>query len=306
MNRLHIVPEANEANGVYQVARALAREQTSGDDVARVVTAAEFCAATAAFNLHLVDEVHVHGMWLPEEWRACWKVLRSRAAIGVPRLVRMTHGSLSPVYLERQGKWKKRLVAPIERWLFSKTDRVVATGAWEKAWCCAWGLKNEIEIVDLKKLFRERWSEKAERADNCRARTRDAGSPLRLLYLGRRHPLKGVEFLERAVREINEESERGSGRKIELRIESALFGAEKEAAWEWCDVFCLPTLSENFGLVVAEALAHGKPVVTTDGAPAWEGCEQVVYLRGYRDGTDAERVALLKSALRAKDSRRFF
>lgn len=297
MNRLHIVPEINEANGVYQVARALAREQTSGDDVARVVTAAEFCLPKASFNLHLMDEVYVHGMWLPKEWRACWKVLRSRAAIGVPRLVRMTHGSLSPVYLERQGKWKKRLVAPIERWLFSKTDRVVVTGAWEKSWCRAWGVKNEIEIVDLKKLFCERWGERSECGGGSLARTQDAGSPLHLLYLGRRHPLKGVEFLERAVREINEESERGSGRKIELRIESALFGAEKDAAWEWCDVFCLPTLSENFGLVVAEALAHGKPVVTTDGAPAWADCEQVICLRGYRDGTDAERVALLKSAL---------
>ncbi len=29
----------------------------------------------------------------------------------------------------------------------------------------------------------------------------------------------------------------------------------------------LPTFSENFGVVVAEALAHGLPVITTQGAP---------------------------------------
>ena len=78
----------------------------------------------------------------------------------------------------------------------------------------------------------------------------------------------------------------------------------------------LPTLSENFGLVVAEALERGKRVITTDGAPAWgEGLElrvgsggvgseiwsgyegRLIYLKGYRDGTDAERVELLKRAI---------
>ena len=32
-------------------------------------------------------------------------------------------------------------------------------------------------------------------------------------------------------------------------------------------VYLLPTHSENFGLTVAEALAHGLPVLTTDGTP---------------------------------------
>lgn len=296
---LHVVPEIGEANGVFQVARALAERQMDGGHESRVMTAAEFCSSAASVSLHLADEVYVHGMWLPLEWRACWKVLRCRAAIGVPRLVRMTHGSLSPVYLECQGKWKKRLVAPIERWLFSKADRVVVTGEWEADWCRAWGLRNKIEIIDLKRLFKERWNETLESGDGSVSRIRNTTSPLHLLYLGRRHPLKGVRFLEQAVREVNEEVEKGKGnaRRIDLRVETAVFGGEKAAVWDWCDVFCLPTLSENFGLVVAEALAHGKPVITTDGAPAWADCERVTYLRGYREGTDAERVSLLKSAI---------
>ena len=103
---------------------------------------------------------------------------------------------------------------------------------------------------------------------------------------------------------------------FELRVESSATGEEKERAWEWCDVLVLPSLSENFGLVVAEALERGKRVITTDGAPAWgESLElrvgsggvrsgiwfgysgRLIYLKGYRDGTDDERVELLKKAI---------
>ena len=82
---------------------------------------------------------------------------------------------------------------------------------------------------------------------------------------------------------------------------------------------CFPTraLSDNFGLVIAEVLERGKRVITTDGAPAWgenlsrvehvervEGGEmlsgyggRLIYLKGYRDGLDEERVELLKNAI---------
>jgi hypothetical protein len=90
-------------------------------------------------------------------------------------------------------------------------------------------------------------------------------------------------------------------------------------------------LSENFGLVVAEALERGKRVITTDGVPVWnpgdrgqelgasdevgEGEDsststlnfdsniligydgRLLYLNGYRDGTKEKRVELLKKAI---------
>ena len=266
------------------------------------------------------DEVWVHGMWLPREWRACWNVLAIQASNlkrqtsnVKPSLIRMTHGSLSPIYLERQGKWKKRLVGPIERWLLRRADRVVATCEAEKRWIEAYLGKRRPEIVveDLKRFF-----------DFSGTSGEDAASPLscgngfvtHVLYLGRRHPLKGVNYLEQAVEELNqsfehsEHSEQSNNRTIDLRIVSDHFGEELEKDWEWCDVLALPTLSENFGRVVAEALERGKRVVTTDGAPAWgdevkvkgEGEQwrsRLVYLRGYRDGTDEERVQLLKNAI---------
>ena len=170
----------------------------------------------------------------------------------------------------------------------------------------------EIEATDLKRFFRLKGAERSGKSEDESEGPRRS---LHLLYLGRRHPLKGVRFLERAVAQLqSEQSNNPNNRTIELRIVSDHFGEELEKDWEWCDVLCLPTLSETFGLVVAEALERGKRVVVTDGAPAWgEGlfdcsdcsdCSiergfggRLMYLRGYWDGTDEERVRLLTEAI---------
>jgi glycosyltransferase involved in cell wall biosynthesis len=195
----------------------------------------------------------------------------------------MPHGAYSPVYLEGCGKWKKRLAGPVERFFLRRAKRIIATCGAEREWIERYlGQRSPpVDVVDLKKFFR------LERGGHERRDGRE-GRPVHLLYLGRRHPLKGVDILERAVRGME---------GVELRIESGLVGEEKESAWAWCDVLVLPTLSENFGLVVAEALERGKRVITTDGAPAWRGQEGVAYVEGFRDGSDERRVELLREAI---------
>ena len=267
------------------------------------------------------NETWVHGMWTPRVWKECLGALRA----GRP-LVRMTHGSLSPIYLERQSKWKKRLVSPIERALFARCERVVVTGPWEEEWCRRWGIKCPIKVIDLKSFFnfpkipqglspeiqrgqsphgvggqtpqspggqtpQETWGQSpySGGTDPTEVGEEVGGlSPgLKVLYLGRIHPLKGVDVLKEAVEGLN----------VDLRVESAIFGEDKERALEWCDVLVLPSMSENFGFVVAEALMHGKRAVATDGAPAWENQDGVVYVRGYRDAPHGEQVRLLREAL---------
>lgn len=280
MKILHVVPGLNEVgNGMAVVARLLAEEQRQAGHEVELIETRQFLDAPSS-HISVCGEIWVHSMWLPMTMKACWKVIRSQG-LGV-RLVRMTHGCLSPIYLERQGKWKKRLAACFERRLLSKTNRVVVTCEAERKWCEQWGVKGPFEITDLKRFFKLGVRGQEIGVGDKRA--------LHVLYLGRRHPLKGVHYLEQAVAEL--------APTIDLRIVSDHLGEELEKDWEWCDVLCLPTLSDNFGLVVAEALEHGKQVITTDGAPAWADEPRVVYLRGFREGPDEKRVGLLVEALK--------
>jgi glycosyltransferase involved in cell wall biosynthesis len=119
-----------------------------------------------------------------------------------------------------------------------------------------------------------------------------------LLFLGRIHPIKGLDVLLRAWRATQQRF--GEWRLIiagpdndghlarvqtlasDLKLERVyfvgpLYGRDKWLAYGNSDLFVLPTHSENFGLAVAEALAAGTPVIVTRGAP-WQA------LRKYQAG----------------------
>jgi glycosyltransferase involved in cell wall biosynthesis len=80
------------------------------------------------------------------------------------------------------------------------------------------------------------------------------------------------------------------------------YGAEKEKLFSEADLFVLPTYSENFGHVVAEALVRGIPVITTHGAP-WRELDET--RSGWWVEMGAEPLAgALASALALRDSER--
>ncbi|MCP9451546.1 MAG: glycosyltransferase [Nitrospira sp.] len=117
--------------------------------------------------------------------------------------------------------------------------------------------------------------------------------PLRtLLFLSRIHPKKGLDLLLPAWQAVQDhfpawrlviagprdsdgylEKMQALAAQLELkRLEfiGEVKGAQKWETYSQADLFVLPTYSENFGNVVAEALASGIPAIVSKGAP-WAG-----------------------------------
>lgn len=257
-------------------------------------------------------EVWVHSMWTPMVIKASIKALLS-----CKKLVRMPHGCTEPGKL-RCHWYKKRWVAPIERWLFRHADRVIATCKEEVEWIKAFEPKvMKIELIELSQPNLGNRSDLVPQRETTRSA---CYSRLKLLYVGRLHKLKGVNFLLDAIAQLpNPQSvelrligkDEGEGKtlkkqaerlKLNAMFEGVVSEADKNAAYEWCDALVLPTLSENFGLVIAEALERGKRVITTDGAPAWGDSNdyggRLTYLKGYLEGSEEDRVSLLENAIR--------
>lgn len=58
---------------------------------------------------------------------------------------------------------------------------------------------------------------------------------------------------------------RAFGLTDSVQYVGSVSGEAKQRFYREADLFVLPSYSENFGVVVAEALAHGLPVITTRG-----------------------------------------
>lgn len=217
-----------------------------------------------------VDIVHDHGLWLPSNHAAARAAWRS----GVP-LVISPRGMLGPWALAHR-RWKKRVAWVLyQRRDLSSTAAVHATSAAEAEAARAAGIHVPIAVipngVDIPKALPPRHYRDIRRA----------------LFLSRLHPVKGLPMLIEAWARIRPAGwelvlagpdEDGHRAEIEALIdETGLFGEisflgpvsddDKWALYRTANLFVLPTHSENFGLVIAEALAAGVPVLTTTGAP---------------------------------------
>jgi len=128
------------------------------------------------------------------------------------------------------------------------------------------------------------------------SRTPSSGQ-LRLLFVGRLDPKKGVKNLIEACRmgqgRLNQGWSlviAGSGHSTyesslkacarensvveQVRFVGHVDGHRKTALFTEADILILPSFTENFGLVVAEALAHGVPVIASTNTP-WKRVEEM-------------------------------
>lgn len=222
------------------------------------------------------DLIHDHGVWLPTNHH----VARSAKERGIPRMV-SPRGMLEPWALNHK-KWKKW----IAWWLYQQRDLKSATALHATADSEAHqfkrlGLRKPIHIIP-------------NGVDVCGKLEsgigRSGAGRKTALFLSRIQSKKGLPMLVEAWAKVlpqgwrmrvigpDEDGHRAEVQAIAFKagiaadwsFEGPLEAFQKAEAFASADVFILPTFSENFGIVVAEALAAGVPVITTTGAP-WSG-----------------------------------
>ncbi|MDA8988722.1 glycosyltransferase [bacterium] len=239
------------------------------------------------------DLVHHHGMWLPFHR----VVARVCAVRRIHRIV-SPRGMLEPWALAHH-RWRKRLA-----WiLFQRRDVMDACGV---------HVTSEAEAAQLRSLgFPGPMAciPNGVEMPSSDSIARFDGPPT-VVFLGRIHPVKGLDVLvdawQRAAlpgwrMEVVGPNEDGHQALLEEKLKRAglfdqwRFAGEVRGDGRWNalrrgHLFVLPSHTENFGLAVAEALAIGLPVIATRGTP-WSGVEE----RGCGRWVDLEPTSLAEA-----------
>ena len=218
------------------------------------------------------DIVHINGIWSPQNW-GFQKVAQELNI----KVVMSPHGMLEPWIVQHNPLKKKVALFLFQNKAIKKANHIHATAQMEKDSIRKLGFLNKITIIpngiDLSEI----------------KSTKEHYGTHKMVFLSRIHPKKGIEILLEAWRNCDtkgwtlEIAGNGDATYIANLSQSAqdlnnvhfVGGVYQEAKWNFlrsADVMVLPTYSENFGIVVAEALAVGVPVITTTGTP-WQDLE---------------------------------
>lgn len=187
-------------------------------------------------------------------------------------------GMLEPWSL-RQKKWKKRMAL----FLYQKKDLnraacIYSTSEMEANHVRSLGIKAPISVIP-NGIETEGYP--------CRNTIDDVKK--QVLFLSRIHKKKGIELLINAwgsivetfpkwkllivgngeISYVNSLRQRISDKHLcqSVEILPPVFGDEKLGLYHNSSLFVLPSYSENFGMVIAEAMSCGLPVITTDNTP---------------------------------------
>lgn len=224
------------------------------------------------------DLVHINGCWQPQ------LLFFQRAAqrLRIP-VVLSPHGMLEP-WIVKRHYWTRKwpAIQLYQRGLVKHADYLHATADTEKDNLLRLGWNARIAVIPNAVNIEE-----LPLKDNWRTKRR-------IVFMSRLHVKKGIELLLEALSHLRLDLDgyeviiagEGEPDYVETLKKAAIslglsevvifvggvYGAEKVSLLQSADFFVLPTYSENFGIVVAESLACGTPVITTDGTP-WKELE---------------------------------
>lgn len=223
------------------------------------------------------DLIHSQCIWKP----SYHKVAIAARKLNIPLII-TPRGTLEPWSLG-QKKWKKKMAMV----LYQKNDLqkaacILATSDMEARHVRDLGIAPPIAIIP-------NGIDVSEYA--CRTEGSKFSVKKQIVFLSRIHKKKGVEFLINAWEQLkakypdwnvviagNGEEAYISQLKAMITAKSLhefveiippVFGEAKHKLYSESSLFILPTYSENFGMVIAEAMSCGVPCITTNGTP-WQ------------------------------------
>jgi glycosyltransferase involved in cell wall biosynthesis len=239
------------------------------------------------------DCVHIHGIWSPVLARRFMHWRRK----GIPCVVTV-HGMLEPWALAHK-KLKKQVAWHLyQKRLLNQASALHATSEREAENLKKLGLNVPIamipwgiEIPQIRSQKSVDGSQKIGPIQNSKFKIQN--SIRTALFVGRLYPVKGLPLLLDAWARIKPSGwvlrlvgpdEAGNRPELEHRVTQLglsgvvtftgpLTGEELAEEYRRASVFVLPSHTENFGMAIGEALSHGVPVITTEGAP-WKLLEQ--------------------------------
>ncbi|MBZ9731290.1 glycosyltransferase [Salegentibacter sp. JZCK2] len=224
------------------------------------------------------DMVHINGIWDPQNWLFQQVCIKQKI-----KVLLSPHGMLEPYILKRNFLKKRLALGLYQKKAIQSVDYLHATASAELSNIRNMGFKKPAKII-------------ANGLDISEIKKKESAlskSPyLNILFLSRIHPKKGIELLIDAVSQLKNEkfnviiAGEGDQNYIQnliklsiakevyhkIRFLGGVYGQDKWELYKKANLFVLPTYSENFGIVIIEALAAGVPVITTKGTP-WKELE---------------------------------